>query len=86
MEGRLSFHGIDTTNAPQRTQATGINKAGVQLETRTDAAVNKKQQTVVEPAADSNLIDISKAKPDTTAPVARRKNPSRATTKKTAGT
>ncbi|KAA6419881.1 MAG: hypothetical protein FRX49_10244 [Trebouxia sp. A1-2] len=41
MEGRLSFHGIDTTNAPQRTQATGINKAGVQLETRTDAAVNK---------------------------------------------
>ena len=31
----------DTSNAPQRTQAKGINKAGVQLETKTDAADNK---------------------------------------------
>ncbi|DBA84252.1 TPA: hypothetical protein ACH3X2_006311 [Trebouxia sp. C0005] len=31
----------DTTNAPQCTQAEGINKAGVQLETKTDAADKK---------------------------------------------
>ncbi|KAA6425540.1 MAG: single-stranded nucleic acid binding R3H domain [Trebouxia sp. A1-2] len=76
----------DTTNAPQCTQAEGINKAGVQLEIKTDAADKKRQQTVVEPAEDSHLLNTSKAQPDMTAPVARRKNPCRATEKKIAAT